>query len=194
MLKNTRQGYGAVAIALHWLTALTVLALFPLGLWMVELDYYDAWYHKAPDVHKSLGVLLFLVVVLRLFWRSVNPHPETLGSRLEKRVAKFAHIALYVLLLLLMTSGYLISTAEGDPIGVFDWFSVPATLHGLRGQADIAGEIHELLAFVLIGLVAVHAGAALKHHFIDRDRTLSRMLGTRTPDVSPNPHRQEETP
>jgi cytochrome b561 len=193
MLKNTRQGYGAIAIALHWLTALTVLALLPLGLWMVELDYYDTWYHKAPDVHKSTGVLLFLVVVLRLFWRSLNPHPVPLGSQLEKRVSKIAHRALYALLLLLMISGYLISTAEGDPIGVFNWFSIPATLHGLRGQADIAGEIHELLAFTLIGLVAVHAGAALKHHFIDRDRTLSRMLGTRKPGGSRTPHTQEET-
>jgi cytochrome b561 len=138
-------------------------------------------------------VLLFLVVVLRLSWRSFNPRPEPLGNRLEQRMAKLAHRTLYALLLMLMASGYLISTAEGDPIEVFGWFGVPATLHGLQGQADIAGEIHELLAFTLIGLVAVHAGAALKHHFIDRDRTLGRMLGTRTPGGSPTPHEQEET-
>lgn len=177
MLKNTQQGYGVVSIGLHWLTAAAVFTLFPLGLWMVGLDYYDAWYHKAPDLHKSIGILLFMVIALRLCWRWLNPRPEPIGNALEKRLAGLAHRVLYLLMLMLIASGYLISTAEGAPIDVFGWFKVPAILHGLEGQADIAGEIHELLAFTLIGLVAIHAAAALKHHYIDRDRTLSRMLG-----------------
>lgn len=177
MLKNSPQAYGLVHIALHWLTAAAVALLFPLGLWMVELDYYDSWYHRAPDLHKSVGMLLVAVVALRLVWRWTNPHPRPLGSALENRLATAAHILLYLLLLALLVSGYLISTAEGHPVSVFGWFSVPATLHDLPRQADVAGEIHELLAFTLIGLVALHAGAALKHHFINRDRTLRRMLG-----------------
>jgi cytochrome b561 len=86
---------------------------------------------------------------------------------------------MYLLLTALMISGYLISTADGRGIAVFDWFEVPATLHGLEAQEDIAGEIHELLAFTLVGLSLAHAGAALKHHFINRDRTLTRMWLTR---------------
>jgi cytochrome b561 len=77
-----------------------------------------------------------------------------------------------------MLSGYLISTADGRAVEVFGWFSIPATLSGLENQEDIAGEIHEWLAFTLIGLVMLHALAATKHHFINRDATLKRMLGT----------------
>lgn len=186
MLRNTPHRYGSVHIALHWLTAAAVLFLFPLGLWMVELDYYDSWYHRAPELHKSLGILLAAVVGLRLVWRWSNPHPRPLGTALENRLATAAHWLLYLLLIALLASGYLISTAEGHPIEVFGWFSVPATLHGLPRQADVAGEIHEFLAFALIALVALHAGAALKHHFINRDRTLRRMLGADRPVADRN--------
>jgi cytochrome b561 len=88
-----------------------------------------------------------------------------------------AHGLLYLLLFALMVSGYLISTADGRGLEVFDWFAIPATLSGLKGQEDLAGEVHLYLAWSLILLAALHALAALKHHFIDRDITLKRMLG-----------------
>ena len=75
MWRNTDQAYGIIAIALHWLVAIVVLGLFGLGLWMVNLTYYDTWYRTAPSIHKSVGVLLFLVMALRLLWRLVNPRP-----------------------------------------------------------------------------------------------------------------------
>lgn len=182
MLRNTTTGYGWISILLHWLVALVIIGLFALGLWMTELTYYDPWYREAPAIHKSIGILLFLVVLLRLVWRRANPRPAPLPNHKtwEKRLAHAAHVLLYVLPLLVMVSGYLISTAEGRPVEVFDWFSVPATLSGFDNQEDIAGEIHELLAFILIGLAGLHALAALKHHFIDRDRTLRRMLQARS--------------
>ena len=76
-----------------------------------------------------------------------------------------------------MVSGYLISTADGRPIAVFDWFEVPALITSIPDQADVAGLIHEYLAWALLIFSAVHALAALKHHFIDRDPTLKRMFG-----------------
>jgi cytochrome b561 len=76
-----------------------------------------------------------------------------------------------------MVSGYLISTADGRGIDVFGLFTVPATLQGIDHQEDVAGASHLVLAVTLIALALLHAGAALKHHFIDRDRTLRRMLG-----------------
>lgn len=179
MLRNTATAYGRVAIALHWLVALAVITLFALGLWMTELEYYDAWYERGPDLHKSIGVLLFLTMLLRLAWRSTNPvpRPEPTHSTRERQLATLAHRSLYVLLFATMFAGYFISTADARPISVFGLFSVPATLSGIDNQEDIAGEIHEILAFTLIGLASLHALAALKHHFIDRDRTLLRMLG-----------------
>ena len=179
MLKNTPTDYGLIAIALHWLVTLVVISLFALGLWMTGLDYYDAWYQRAPDLHKSIGVLLFIIVAFRLAWRWWNPlpRPEPAHAAWERRLAGLAHALLYLLLFAVMIAGYLISTADGRPIEVFGLFSVPATLSGLENQEDIAGEIHEILAYLLIGLSVLHAAAALKHHFIDRDRTLKRMLG-----------------
>jgi cytochrome b561 len=84
---------------------------------------------------------------------------------------------LYALLFAVMISGYLISTADGRSIDVFGLFSVPATVTGLPGQADVAGDVHFVLAVTLVTVAAAHALAALKHHLLDRDRTLLRMLG-----------------
>lgn len=179
MLRNSTTNYGLVAIALHWLVAAAVIGLFGLGLWMTGLDYYDAWYKRGPELHKGIGILLFGAVTLRLVWRRLDPppQPERTHAPWERRLAGIAHFLLYALLFAVMVAGYLISTADGRPISVFGLFEVPATLSGLPEQEDIAGEIHEWLAFALIGVAALHALAALKHHFIDRDRTLKRMLG-----------------
>ena len=174
--RNTESRFGWVAIGLHWLTAITVFGLFGLGLWMVELSYYDDWYRQAPALHKSVGILLFAGLVLRLIWRSLNPAPAPLGKAWERRSAAVVHRLMLALLLLLMVAGYLISTADGRPIAVFGAFEVPATLHGIDGQEDWAGWFHRWLAYGLMALVALHAGAAIKHQFIDRDGTLRRML------------------
>jgi cytochrome b561 len=177
--RNTRHHYGWISILLHWLVAVAVIGLFGLGIWMVDLGYYDPWYQRAPDIHKSIGILLFAVMLARLAWRRGNPRPQPLGKPWEQKSAELVHGLLYLLLLALMLSGYLISTADGRAIEVFGLFSVPATLSGLERQEDIAGAVHEYLAYTLMGLTALHALAALKHHFIDRDPTLKRMLGAR---------------
>lgn len=178
-MKNTARGYGWVTIVLHWLTAVTVFGLFGLGLWMTDLTYYDAWYQRAPAIHKGIGILLFLVLVGRAVWRALNvtPEHEPGASRSQRRTARTVHRVLYVLPFALMASGYLISTADGRAVEVFGLFAVPALVSDLPGQEDIAGAVHWYLALTLIGLVALHALAALKHHFIDRDRTLKKMLG-----------------
>lgn len=182
MWKNTRTGYGLINIMLHWLIAVWVVGLFALGLYMVGLGYYDPWYHRGPALHKSLGLLLFAALVLRLLWRFINPVPYSLAKRRwERSAASIGHGLLYLVLFLVILSGYLIAAADGRAIAVFDWFSVPA-LRFLERQADLAGDFHEVLAWCLIGLAVVHSLAALKHHFIDRDPTLVRMLWPRGED------------
>lgn len=179
--RNTEDGYGAVAIVLHWLVAIALIGLFALGLWMTGLTYYDAWYQTAPAIHKGMGVLLFLTLTARLAWRLASPPPNPLPSLtpFERRASSLVHGLLYALLFAVMIAGYLISTADGRPVDVFGLFSIPAAMSGLPGQADIAGKVHLTLAIVVIALATVHALAALKHHFVDRDRTLLRMLGRR---------------
>lgn len=182
--RNSNEAYGLVQIALHWAMAAMVAVLLPLGLWMTGLDYYDPWYKKAPDLHRSIGVMLALVLVARVLWRLGNVQPEPLArSSREATAAHAAHLLLYLLPLLSVISGYLISTADGRAVEVFGWFEIPATLQGLEGQEDIAGDIHFVLAMTLLGVIALHILAALRHHFVLRDRTLSRMLKPQTASI-----------
>ncbi|HCS44229.1 MAG TPA: cytochrome b [Pseudomonas sp.] len=178
-LRNSSSRYGWVSIFMHWGVALAVFGLFALGLWMVGLDYYSSWRKDAPDLHKSIGLVLLAVMVLRVLWRVVSPPPPALQSysRMTRIGASFGHAFLYLSLFAVMIAGYLISTADGVGIPVFGLFEVPALVSGLPDQADIAGVIHLYLAWALVIFSGLHALAALKHHFIDRDATLTRMLG-----------------
>ena len=177
--RNSARRYGLVSILMHWGVALAVFGLFGLGLWMAGLDFYSSWYRRAPALHKGIGILLFLAMLLRLVWRFVSPPPPALasGEAATRRSATLMHGLLYLGLFVLMLSGYLIATAEGRGIEVFGWFTVPATVSGIANQEDLAGGVHRWLAWGLVGLAVLHALAALKHHVIDRDATLRRMLG-----------------
>ncbi len=177
--RNSPSRYGLVSILMHWLVALAVFGLFGLGYWMVGLDYYSSWYKTAPDLHKSTGLVLLALMLVRLLWRWLSPPPPALPDhgRMTRLASKLGHGFLYLGLLLLMLSGYLISTADGRAIEVFGLFSVPATLTAIPNQEDVAGLVHEYLAWALVIFAGIHALAALKHHFIDRDRTLVRMFG-----------------
>jgi cytochrome b561 len=174
-VKDTAQGYGLVSRLLHWLMAIAIIAMFGLGLWMVDLDYYSPYYHSAPELHKSVGILLLIALALRFGWRlaSVKPDDDDL-TPFERTASRIVHWGFYPLLLALMVSGYLISTADGRPVEVFGWFNVPSPGEN-KGLEDTAGAIHTYLAYVVILLAAVHAAAAVKHHVVDRGRSLSRM-------------------
>lgn len=177
--RNSNSRYGLISILMHWLVALAVFGLFGLGLWMVGLDYYSNWYRTAPDLHKSIGLVLFAVMLARLVWRFVSPAPPAPANhgRMTRLATKAGHGFIYLALFALMISGYLISTADDRGIAVFGLFEVPATLTSIPDQADVAGLIHEYLAWALVIFSGLHALAALKHHFIDHDATLVRMFG-----------------
>lgn len=118
-------------------------------------------------------------MVFRLAWRWANKKPQSLPgvSRFEHSIATLVHWTINLLIFLVILSGYLISTADGRPIEIFGIVTIPATVYRFEQQEEIAGDMHLLLAFILIGLSALHVLAAVKHHFIDRDRTLARMFG-----------------
>ena len=182
MLKNTATEYGWVSIVIHWLVAIVVIGLFALGWYMVDLSYYDSLYRTLPFIHKSVGILLAGVFLFRFIWRLFNPSPKPVPgtSPLEKVASKVVHRMFYLLITLIIVSGYLISTADNSSISVFDIFWVPATITGIPEQEDNAGLVHEILAYILIGVVVLHTAAAFKHHFINRDETLRRMLGPKS--------------
>ena len=175
LIRDTKNGYGLATRIVHWVMAIAIVAMFFLGLWMVTLNYYSPYYRLAPDIHRSVGMLLLFLLVLRFAWRLANPKPDDSElSPIERKAATAVHWGFYPLLFALMVSGYLISTADGRPIAVFNWFSVPSLVH-MKGLEDPAGEVHEWLAYLTIALVVLHAAASLKHHFIDRNRVLARM-------------------
>jgi len=174
-VRDTTAGYGMPTRLVHWLMAAAIIGMYVLGLWMVELDYYSPYYRIAPDIHRSVGMILLGLLLVRFAWRLGNAKPsDDELSPVERVIGTIVHWGFYPLLLALMVSGYLMSTADGRPVAVFDWFSVPAIIHD-KGMEKTAGEIHELLADVTMVVVLLHAIAALKHHFLDRSRVLTRM-------------------
>lgn len=172
--------YDTVIRLIHWTTALAVVAMFVVGLWMVDLNYYSNWYKTAPHWHKSVGVLLAALTIFRLIWRAMKPTPAIEGTPFERKAAHAAHHLIYVLLFVIFISGYLISTSDGRPIDVFNWFSIPALGELFANQSDIAGTVHYYSAITLIVLAVLHAAAACKHHFINNDNTLRKMIGDKS--------------
>ena len=177
-LTNTKERYGPVAIALHWSMAVMVIGLFLLGLYMGSLEYVDSWYNLAPHLHESFGLIVFALLLLRTFWTLVNIKPAPLQTGAwEQMAASAVKVLLYLLLFAVTISGYLISTADARAIDLFNWAQVPAAFAGFDHQEDIAGVFHAILAWVTISIAYLHFLVAMKHHFIDGDDTLLRMLG-----------------
>ena len=179
MLKNTTQNFGLVSKLLHWVMALVLAGLYLSGDYMVELDYYDSLYHTLPWWHKSIGLFAMSLLIIRVLWKGFTPSPHALASQQAWEVmsARVVQVSLYLIILLLGVTGYLIATAKGKAIDYFNWFELPALLPRLSSDtADLIGEAHALFATLLVLIVALHAIAALKHHFIDKDDTLKRMV------------------
>ena len=150
-------------------------------VWVIgwlELDYYSEWYQLAPHWHESIGLLLFIVTVLRFAWRAVSTSPATISSHstIEKKASVIMIFSLYLLMFIVFVSGYLITCADGKAIAIFNWFDIPAWVLFFDNQEDIAGTIHYYLAYSLMFFALLHTLAALKHHFIDKDNTLNRMI------------------
>lgn len=178
-IKNTQESFGLISKCLHWIMAILLVSLFSVGLYMAELDYYDSLYHTLPWWHKSIGLSVMALLIFRFIWKLSQPAPAPLKTH-KKWEVFLAHLIqklFYGLILSIGISGYFISTAKGKGIEFFTLFEIPAITAPLNeDQADLVGEIHELLAITLISFAVLHALAALKHHFIDKDETLKRMI------------------
>jgi cytochrome b561 len=176
-IKDNSSTYGLGSILLHWIIALTIIGMYPLGLYIDSLTYYDEAYTIVPAWHESIGVILFALLGMRFLWRLINKSPASLPQpRPLLLVTKAVHLLLYLLPVITVVTGYMITTADGRPIVVFNWFEVPALPAALENQEDLAGELHYWIATFMISLAGIHALAALKHHYINKDKTLTRML------------------
>lgn len=169
--------YTRTAIALHWLMALLLIGLSGVGLYMSDLPLSPqklqiyAW-------HKWAGVTAFFLVLLRLVWR-FSHRPPPLPAALpgwQRTVANAMHHLLYLLMIAIPLSGWLMSSAKGFQTVYFGILPLPDLLAKNQEVGEWLVSVHTTLNFALIGLVVVHIGAALKHHLLDRDELLRRML------------------
>lgn len=163
---------------LHALLAISMLSLFPLGLWMVELNFFHPWYHRALELHKAGGMLALGVIVLKLAWRWRRlPLPlATPMAAWQRRVAELVHFLLLSFALLVPVTGYLISTSAGEGVSMFGLFEVPAVISKSEDLRDWATLGHAWMAYALAGIAVLHIAAALQHGFLKRDGTLKRMF------------------
>ena len=169
--------YGRLARALHWTTAALVILMVPGGLVLLSLPPGPVQ-DTAFVLHRSTGVLLFALTVLRLANRARHPAPPLPSGMpaLQRRAAGAVHALLYLLLLAMPIVGWWATSAYGAPISVFWLFELPPLVAQDKAVAERVFALHGALGWVLVTLVAAHAGAALHHHFVKRDAILRRML------------------
>jgi len=172
-LTNSKDRYGAFPQFLHWaITALVIIA------WLLG-KFVDVLPRGALSIHISTGLAILLLLAVRLAWRIVDPPPRpertALGPWLD-RAGRLAHYALYSLLALVPAVGIIVQFARGDALSIFGLYEIASPWVKDRAFARSVTEVHEVLANALVALAALHAAAALIHHWVLRDRTLLRML------------------
>lgn len=169
--------YSGLARFLHWASALFVLGLIPMGYIMGHMDFSPVKL-QVFTLHKSFGMTVFALALTRIIWRFISPPPISLETHAlwEKLLAKLIHILLYAALIGMPLSGWLMSSAGEFPVSYFGLFNVPDLIEKDKEIFSFMREVHELTAYILFAAVLLHFTGALKHHVIDRDVTLQRML------------------
>lgn len=169
-LRNTPTRYGYAGQLLHWLVVAGIIA-----------SYFTAEGSESDNdalmaLHRSLGITILALAVLRVAWRLLDRSPDfpAAMARWQRTAARGAHAILYALLFALPLTGWLLSSVEGDPVVLFGWLTLPPLPSG--ADEDLLEEVHEALFNVLLAVAVLHAAAALKHHFWDRDGVLRSML------------------
>ena len=173
--------YSTVAIVLHWLLGLSIFAMFAIGVYMSDLPFSPTRL-KLYNYHKWAGITFLILSVLRLLWRLLNK-PPALPKAIEQAMPSWqtkiyhaTHYALYALFFAVPLIGWAYSSAAGFPIVLFGVLPLPDFMSVDKEFAKQIKELHGASAFALLALALLHIGAALKHHFIDKDGLVNRML------------------
>jgi cytochrome b561 len=187
MLRNSPERWGWFAQLLHWSIALLIIGLAVVGLVMGDLP-------NSPDklkvfaLHKSVGLTVLALVLIRLAWRFIDPRPPYPATipPWQRRLSDLTHGLLYVLMLAMPLSGWLYNSASNFPLRWFGWFAVPPLSGPDKAIKSFAHEAHEIGFYLLALLMLLHVAAAMKHHFLDRDATLARMTPGLPPPTAPD--------
>ena len=175
--KNTINSFGYIAKSFHWVIAFLIMGMLILGYFLEDIP--AAQQEFVYNIHKSIGIIIFGLVVLRLGWRWCNVQPAYSATYplIIRFLAHASHYAIYVVIIAMPLSGWIMSTAAGHAPHFLGWFYFP--MPGIMLNQKLAGQMvewHNFLAIVLIGLISLHSAAALFHHFILKDNVLKRMM------------------
>jgi len=174
--RNTKTQFGWISIGFHWIMALLIVVMLTVGIYMTRIPFSLSKL-KLYGIHKEIGMLILFLVVLRLSWRLANITPtlENLPSW-EEWSAKAMHYLLYCFMFLMPITGWLVTSSAGLPVSFFGLFTIPIIISPNPDVQTVVTDIHQWLAYSLIAMIGLHSAAALKHHFIDKDSILRRML------------------
>jgi len=175
--RNTTRSWGFLSKALHWLIVLLIINQWIIAERALSLP-------KGPGLiqalwwHKSFGITILMLAVIRLVWRLVNPVPDLSAETRpwERVLAKISHVLRYALIFAMPLSGWTMSSARNFPVSWFGWMQLPDLVKPDPQLYERLKDLHETLFIVLVSVAALHAAGALKHHFIDRNDVLRRML------------------
>ncbi|MAE51763.1 MAG: hypothetical protein CMH27_08125 [Micavibrio sp.] len=172
------QQYTTFAKAMHWIIAILILGLLCIGFLMGDMEFGPSKM-TVIMLHKSFGMTVLGLVILRMAWRFLNPPPAPLASHnvLEKILSKLVHLLLYIGMIGMPVSGWVMSSAAEYPIDFFGLFDFPMITSKDEALAEQAEEMHELFAFFIYFAIGLHFLGAAKHHLFDKDITLRRMSG-----------------
>lgn len=177
-MKDTHAQFSVLTIFLHWLLAIAMISMLAFGLYLHELP-------RSPDkgfligIHKSVGVLILLVAIFRVYWRHHNGFPKPLSvlTKLQHFLAKLTHWLLLLGTLLMPISGIMMSVGSGRAVAVFGLEIIAAPDNKTPWISELGHIVHSLGGKVLIAFIILHIVAAIKHQWLDKDGTLSRMFG-----------------
>ncbi len=176
-LRNSDEAYGLVSKAFHWAVAGLVLLQF-IWAWRIQQLGFGRERFDLVNQHKSIGLTILGLVVLRLVWRYFNPPPPLPAGMpaWERRAAGITHGLFYVLLLIIPLAGWAMSSAAGYGASWFGLIHLPDPVEQNQALMDGLQWVHRLLAWLLAALVVVHVLAALRHHLVNKDAVMRRML------------------
>ena len=176
--RNSAAGFGVVAKALHWTMAAMLIGMLALGVYMHELPLSPEKF-ELYALHKSIGVTVLALALFRLGWRMFDRPPAPVASipPEQAKLAAAAHWALYFCMVAMPITGWCMAAASGTPVDLFDTGLLLPNPVSADDDLRIAFRIlHDMVGKLLMALIVIHLGAALKHHFHDKDATLRRML------------------
>jgi len=175
--RNTTRAWGSLSKTLHWVIVLLILNQWVIATRAASLPKGPALI-EALAWHKSFGITILMLAVIRLAWRLMNPVPDLSAETKswERVLARVSHFLLYALIFAMPLSGWTMSSARSFPVSWFGWLQLPDLVSPDPQLYERLRDLHHLLFKVLVTVAALHVAGALKHHFIDRNDVLKRML------------------